>query len=148
MVFLFLITLYCKVIIAHLPATSTCQVWYDLFYYEDMKKGAQKECTTCPIAKASSLIGDMWILLIVRELLTGPKRFSELQQTLISHETSHIINSRTLTLRLKTLEEHAIITRQEFSHKKPPRVEYTLTKEGRALSKLVEEVRAFGKKYL
>ncbi len=102
----------------------------------------------CPVAKASELVGDMWVLLLVRELLTGPKRFNELQNSLVSAEGQKCINSRTLTQRLQKLEKDKIISRAEFNHEKPPRVEYTLTKEGMALSTLIDEVRTFGKKYL
>ncbi len=102
----------------------------------------------CPVARASELIGDMWILLIIRELLEGPKRFNELQTELVSAESQKCINSRTLTQRLQTLEKHHIITRTEFTHEKPPRVEYSLTKEGKALSGLIDTIRSFGKKYL
>jgi DNA-binding HxlR family transcriptional regulator len=102
----------------------------------------------CPIAKASELVGDMWILLIVRELLTGSKRFNELQNALVSAESQKVINSRTLTQRLQTLEKSHIISRAEFNHEKPPRVEYTLTKEGKALSAIIDNIRDFGKKYL
>ena len=113
--------------------------------------GAMKQTspdTICPIAKASELVGDMWILLIVRELLTGPKRFNELQTALVSAESHKIINSRTLTQRLQKLEQDHITSRTEFAHEKPPRVEYTLTKEGMALSTLIDDIRDFGKKYL
>lgn len=107
-----------------------------------------KTSDQCPIAKASELVGDMWILLIVRELLKSPKRFNELQTALISAESNKQINSRTLTQRLQILEKNKIITRKEFTHEKPPKVEYALTKEGHALSTVIDTIRAFGKKYL
>ncbi len=113
-----------------------------------MKSRTMNDCADCPIAKASQLIGDVWILLIVRELLTGTKRFNQLQTALIMPESKKTINSRTLTNRLKVLEEKNILERTVFAHEKPPRVEYSLTKEGRALSSIIDNMRDFGKKYL
>jgi DNA-binding HxlR family transcriptional regulator len=105
------------------------------------------ECKTCPIAQASSLIGDMWVILIVRDLLKGPQRFCELEQSLISDENGSNINTRTLTNRLKMLEETGVVAREEYRHEKPPRVEYSLTKKGKALSGIVESIRDYGLKY-
>ena len=102
----------------------------------------------CPVAEASALIGDMWILLIIRELLTGTKRFCELERNIISSESRKTINTRTLTLRLSKLEEEGLIERKEHTKEMPPRVEYTLTKKGSALSKVIDTVRDYGKKYL
>jgi len=102
----------------------------------------------CPVAQASSLIGDTWVILIIRELLQEPKRFCELQNALIPHQGTKPINTRTLTQRLKTLEESEIINRKVFAHEMPPKVQYSLTKKGQALSKIVEQIRLYGKKYL
>jgi DNA-binding HxlR family transcriptional regulator len=116
-----------------------------MWYIRYMKKSPDVDC---PVAEASALIGDMWILLIVRELLTGPKRFCELERNIISSESGHTINTRTLTLRLQKLEKSNLIERKQFPHKMPPHVEYTLTKKGTALSKVIDMVREYGKKYL
>lgn len=102
----------------------------------------------CPIAKASEIVGDMWTLLIIRELLGGTKRFNEIQQALISVDSKNCINSRTLTERLKDLEKENILERIEVPHEMPPRVEYNLTKKGKALSKIVADLKKFGQKYL
>lgn len=102
----------------------------------------------CPIACASSLIGDMWVILIVRDLLDGAKRFGDLQHSVISFETGAPINSKTLTDRLKLLEEVALVERKAFEHKKPPRVEYSLTAKGLELTGIIDELREFGEKHL
>ncbi len=102
----------------------------------------------CPIAKASEIVGDMWTLLIIRELLRGTKRFNEIQQALVSVDSNHCINSRTLTERLKVLEKEKILLRSAVPHEMPPRVEYELTKKGEALSKIVADLKSFGRKYL
>ncbi len=101
----------------------------------------------CPIAQASSLIGDMWSILIIRDLLKEPRRFNELQQSLIPCDSNTPINSRTLTNRLKTLEGADIILRTVFPHEMPPKVEYSLTKKGEALSEIIDQLKQYGKKY-
>ena len=95
----------------------------------------------CPIAKACEIVGDTWTLLIIRELLSGVKRFNELQQVLG-------INSRTLTERLQKLVKEKILERMVIAHEMPPRVEYKLTKKGEDLSKIVADLKKFGQKYL
>ena len=111
-----------------------------------MKTSSQT--SDCPIAKASELVGDMWTLLIIRELLGGTKRFNEIQQAIISVDSKHCINSRTLTERLKNLETEKILERVVVPHEMPPRVEYKLTPKGKALSKIVDDLKKFGLKYL
>jgi len=96
---------------------------------------------TCPISKAAQLLGDVWSLLIVRDLLTGPKRNKQLQDSLVG------ISTRTLTLKLKKLEAYHIIERRSYPET-PPRVEYALTEKGLALHDIAEAMRAYGKKYL
>ncbi len=95
----------------------------------------------CPIARVAELLGDPCTLLIVRDLLTGTQRFGELTASLSP------ISSRTIANKLKVLEEHHLITREEFKEK-PPRVEYALTKEGKKLQRLIEDMRTFGEKHL
>lgn len=95
----------------------------------------------CPIARVAELLGDPCTLLIVRDLLTGNKRFKDFELSLSPMST------RTISNKLKILEEKHILIRTEFKEK-PPRVEYQLTKEGRSLSTLIEDMRIYGKKYL
>ena len=114
-------------------------------------KGLTKNQTKkidCPVAKASLLVGDMWTLLIIRELLRGTKRFKELQSAITTANSKCCINSRTLTERLKKLESEDVIAREVFQHEIPPRVEYKLTKKGEALSKILDDLKKFGEKYL
>lgn len=94
----------------------------------------------CPIARTASLIGDTWTLLIVRDLMTGSKRFGELEDSLGQ------ISPKTLSKRLKALEQAAIINRTAYAEI-PPRVEYTLTAKGEALHDIIEAMRAFGERY-
>ena len=101
---------------------------------------AKKICKDCPIARTAQLIGDTWSLLIIRDLFSGSKRFGELASSLAG------MSSRTLTKKLQLLESHDIISREKYSEK-PPRVEYSLTKKGKELNRLIDDLRLFGEKY-
>jgi len=92
------------------------------------------------IAGAMEIIGNKWTALILRDLFAGPKRFCELEKTVGK------INPRTLSQRLDDLEEHGIVTRQSFAEV-PPRIEYTLTKKGRDLQPILQQMAAWGNKY-
>lgn len=111
-------------------------------------KRRTKQDAPCPIATTAEYIADMWTILITRDLLLGPRRFSELQRTIVCDSTKKGINSRTLTNRLKKLETNDIVKRTVFPHEMPPHVEYSLTKKGEDLSEVLEQIRRFGKKYL
>jgi DNA-binding HxlR family transcriptional regulator len=95
----------------------------------------------CPVARAASLVGDMWTILIVRDLMIGPKRFGQLLDSLGS------VSPKTLSHRLKMLETADLLTRHAYAEI-PPRVEYSLTERGQALSHIVEAIRTFGEQYL
>ncbi len=105
------------------------------------KNQEKKICGACPIAKTANLVGDTFTLLIIRDLLIMPKRFSDLQSSLSG------VSTRTIVKKLKHLESQGIIKRTALN-KKPPRVEYTLTKNGKALYKIIESMKEYGGKYL
>jgi DNA-binding HxlR family transcriptional regulator len=111
------------------------------------KRSEKREEKTCPIARVAGIVGDLWVMLIIRDLLTGPKRFTELQISLKPSPVESAINSRTLTSRLKTLEDEGVIERKAFPHEKPPKVEYSLTTRGKALSRIINSLREYGNKY-
>ena len=91
----------------------------------------------CPIERTATLIGDRWTPLIVRDLAPGCRRFSELQRSLSG------ISPKTLSDRLRRLEEAGVVTRACFAEM-PPRVEYRLTEKGLALLGIIESMREFG----
>lgn len=98
-------------------------------------------CTTHPMARAMRLIGDMWTLMIVYNLLSGPKRFGVLLEALGN------VSPKTVSQRLKMLEEIGFVERQAFAEI-PPRVEYHLTEKGLALVDIMEAIQQFGERYL
>ena len=92
------------------------------------------------LLKMAELLGDKWAIPLIGELMRGNRRFGKLQQQLG-------INPRTLTNRLRRLEEAQFITRHVY-HEAPPRVEYELTAKGRELIDVLEALVAFGERYL
>ena len=105
------------------------------------KSQVKKICTECPLAKTANIIGDTFTLLIIRDLLNGSKRFGEIETSLAG------VSSRTVTNKLKFLEEKGLVNRVEFSEK-PPRVEYSLTPNGKSLSTIIDSMRNYGTKFL
>lgn len=98
-------------------------------------------CKECPLARTANIVGDTFTILIIRDLMTGPKRFGELESSLSG------VSSRTITKKLLFLEDKGLIARKAFNEK-PPRVEYSLTKNGKALHKILETMRSYGEKFL
>jgi DNA-binding HxlR family transcriptional regulator len=98
-------------------------------------------CTTHPMAQALRLLGDMWTLMLVHNLLSGPRRFGELLEALGN------VSPKTVSQRLKMLEEIGFVQRQAFAEI-PPRVEYRLTEKGLALVDIMEAIRQFAERYL
>ncbi|MCP1311857.1 winged helix-turn-helix transcriptional regulator [Paenibacillus tyrfis] len=92
----------------------------------------------CPIAKTLDVIGTKWTFLIIRDLLIeGTMRFSDLLKSMDG------ISPKTLSLRLKELEDHGVLERTVYPEV-PPRVEYTLTEKGRRLEGIFIELKRFG----
>ncbi|MEH7116278.1 helix-turn-helix domain-containing protein [Neobacillus vireti] len=101
-----------------------------------LNKGVPGE--PCPIAKTLDVIGTKWTFLIIRDLLIeGTMRFSDLLKSMNG------ISPKTLSLRLKELEDHGILIREVFPEV-PPRVEYTLTEKGKQLESIFIELKRFG----
>ena len=96
---------------------------------------------TCPVCRTAEIVCGKWTLLVIRDLAEGRSRFCELERSLQG------ISPRTLSLRLRALEEEGVVERQTFPEV-PPRVEYALTDKGRALVPLIEDMRAYGLQWL
>src|ERR671939_1217765 len=95
----------------------------------------------CPVCRTADIVCGKWTLLIVRDLAESRARFCELERSLGG------ISPRTLSLRLRALEEEGIVERRTFPEV-PPRVEYALTDKGRGLLPLPEYMRRFGTEWL
>jgi len=93
------------------------------------------------VAKTLELVGERWTLLIVRDLLRGPRRFQEFQKSLKS------IAPNILSDRLKLLEEHGVIRRRFYSDH-PPRAEYALTDKGKELGVVVSALAIWGSRHV
>src|SRR5277367_1315702 len=95
----------------------------------------------CPVCRTAEIVCGKWTLLLIKDLSEGHSRFCELERSLAG------ISPRTLSLRLRALEEEGIVARQTFPEV-PPRVEYALTVKGRALVPLIDDMRAYGLAWL
>ena len=95
----------------------------------------------CPVGCCAEIISGKWTLLLIRDLAEGSCRFCELERSLDG------ISPRTLSLRLRALEDNGIVERKTYPEV-PPRVEYGLTEKGRALVPLIEDMRAYGRRWL
>src|SRR5258705_13863352 len=95
----------------------------------------------CPVCRTAEVVCGKWTLLIIRDLADDSLRFCELERSLEG------ISPRTLSLRLRALEEQGIVERRTFPEV-PPRVTYQLTDKGRALVPLIEDMRTYGRSWL
>jgi DNA-binding HxlR family transcriptional regulator len=90
-----------------------------------------------PVVRALEIVGYRWTLLIVRELLGGPRRFTELARSLPR------ANPKIITARLRELEAAGLVSREVFAEV-PPRVEYSLTPPGRGLRPVIGALESWG----
>ncbi|MGH1540082.1 MAG: winged helix-turn-helix transcriptional regulator [Arenicella sp.] len=91
----------------------------------------------CPIKKTAEFIEGKWTTLIIRELLSGKKRYSEIQRALEG------ISPKVLANRLKLLESKKLITRTAYPTV-PPTTEYTLTELGYKMEIVLAAMAEFG----
>ena len=95
----------------------------------------------CPkFEHAFQLLGKRWNGLIINSLLSGMKRFSEIEEAVPG------ISSKMLAERFRELEEENIIKRKVFPDT-PVRIEYELTEKGRELSKALNEIQSWADKW-
>ena len=99
-----------------------------------------KELPTCPVETTLTLIGDKWKVLILRDLLTGTKRFGELKKSIGN------VSQKVLTAQLRAMEESGLLTRTVYAEV-PPRVEYTLTELGESLKPILDSMWNWGEEY-
>lgn len=99
-----------------------------------------KSLPKCPIETTLKMLGCKWKVLIIRELLTGTKRFCELKKSVKG------ITQKVLTSKLRELEELELLERKVYEQS-PPKVEYTLTDVGYSLHTVLEALKIWGKDY-
>jgi DNA-binding HxlR family transcriptional regulator len=102
-----------------------------------MQDVAKKYDQYCPMAHALDMVGDRWELLIVRELLPGPKRYTDLAEGLPG------IGTNILAARLRDLEKCGVITKKTLPPPAASRV-YELTDYGRGLRSVLRELALWG----
>lgn len=100
----------------------------------------RKIFTPCPVEYTASMIANKWKILILRDLLTGTKRYNELTRSVVG------ISAKVLTENLRELESDGIIERKVYPEV-PPKVEYFLTDKGNDLRPIIELMKEYGLKY-
>ena len=100
----------------------------------------REELPECPVATTVQLIGTKWKLLIIRNLLRAPQRFSELKRTIPG------ISQKVLTDNLRALEADGLIDREVFAEV-PPRVVYSISALGDTLRPIIDAMQAWGTEY-
>lgn len=91
---------------------------------------------SCGLAETMKVVGSKWTIPILFTLMSGSRRFSQLQKTLD-------ISPRTLSLRLDQLEKNKLVTKKVFAEA-PPRTEYDLTERGRSLNEIISKMCQWG----
>lgn len=98
------------------------------------------EMPACPVELTARLIGDKWRLLILRDLMTGTKRFGELKKGLGT------ISQKVLTAQLRDMEAKGLVNRTVYAEV-PPKVEYSLTETGWSLKPVLDAMMQWGLEY-
>ena len=101
------------------------------------KKRPSSKTSPCPVTNTMRIIGGKWKPMILFNLLSGAKRFNELQR--LSGNPS----ARVLTMQLRELEDDKIVHRKVYDQI-PPRVEYSLTTRGKSLNSILDMMAKWG----
>lgn len=99
-----------------------------------------KDLPACPVETTLTLIGDKWKVLILRDLLSGTKRFGELKRSVGD------VSQKVLTAQLRAMEESGLLSRKVYAEV-PPRVEYSLTELGQSLRPILDAMWNWGEGY-
>ena len=100
----------------------------------------EKPLPDCPVETTLSLISDKWTVVIIRDLLTGTKRFNELMRSVTG------ITQKVLTSHLRNMEANGLLVRKVYPEI-PPKVEYTLTETGYSLKPILDAMYTWGENY-
>ena len=99
-----------------------------------------KPLPCCPVETTLLLIGDKWKVLILRDLMTGTKRFGALRRSIPA------ISQKMLTQQLRAMEADGLVHREVYAEV-PPRVEYSLTETGESLRPVLDAMNVWGRQY-
>jgi DNA-binding HxlR family transcriptional regulator len=94
----------------------------------------------CPVETTLSLIGDKWKVLVLRDLITGTKRFGELKKSIGT------VSQKVLTAQIRDMVENGLVHRKVYAEV-PPRMEYSLTELGQSLQPVLDAMRNWGEDY-
>lgn len=100
----------------------------------------ERELPACPVETTLLMISDKWKVLILRDLLNGTMRFSELRRSVGN------ISQKVLTANLRQMERDGLVHREVYPEV-PPRVEYSLTETGESLRPIIEAMKDWGTWY-
>ena len=100
----------------------------------------KKDLPACPVEITMGLIGEKWKVLIIRDLLTGTKRFGELRKSVTG------ITQKVLTNNLRQMEASGLVKRKVYAEV-PPKVEYSLTETGLSLKPILDSMVTWGNEY-
>lgn len=110
------------------------------YWRNSMENEELKNLPACPVETTLTLISDKWKVLILRDLLTGTKRFGELKKS-IGH-----VSQKVLTAQLREMENNGLLSRKVYAEV-PPRVEYSLTDLGYSLKPILDAMKNWGEEY-
>lgn len=99
-----------------------------------------KELPACRVETTLTLIGDKWKVLILRDLMSGTKRFGELKKSIGT------VSQKVLTAQLRDMEANGLVHRDVYAEV-PPRVEYSLTELGQSLKPILDAMWNWGEDY-
>lgn len=99
-----------------------------------------KPLPCCPVETTFLLIGDKWKVMILRDLMTGTKRFGALRRSIPA------ISQKMLTQQLRAMEADGLVHREVYAEV-PPRVEYSLTETGESLRPVLDAMNVWGRQY-
>lgn len=105
-----------------------------------MAENEIKKLPACPVETTLTLIGNKWKVLILRDLLSGTKRFGELKKSVGA------VSQKVLTAQLRDMEADGLLTRTVYPEV-PPRVEYELTELGLSLKPILDSMCVWGENY-
>lgn len=105
-----------------------------------MEKYLKEDLPACPVEMTLTIISSKWMILILRELLTGTKRFTELKNGIGS------ISQKVLSANLKTMEARGLLTKTIYPVV-PPKTEYSLTDLGKSLQPVIRSLWDWGEMY-